>query len=146
MGFSELVAQIVLVFLFIVIFLTLFTSYKNYVESTSSHTDYLFNQMNLRLQTDFKIVDSDYQAGFVTITLINKGSVRLNTDFVDLYVNGNKLLREDISFNIFNKTFNDVFWNPTEAMNISFFMIMEDRNLIQVSSQHGVSAYHQIVI
>lgn len=146
MGFSELVTQIILVFLFILIFLTLFNSYKTYVESTSEQANYMLDQIVSRVQTNFEILDANYTAGNLVLTLKNTGSTKLNTDLMDAYIGGEKVSRNDLSFVMFNKTSSDLLWGPTEALNISLSKVISGRTLIQISSEYGISAYHQIMV
>jgi len=101
--------------------------------------------MSQRVQTNFEIIESSYAGETTQLTLINIGSTKVDTELMDVYVNGDKINRNEIEFNIYNQTASNLLWGPTEALNISFTQSLSGRNLIQVSSQYGISAYTQII-
>jgi archaellum component FlaF (FlaF/FlaG flagellin family) len=144
MGFADLAAQVVLVFIFIIVFVSLFTSYKSYVESASSNTEFIYKELNDRIQTDVEIIDSNYSSGTINLTVENTGSTTLDKDLVDVFVNGEKMNRSVLTLTIYNQAMDNLYWNPTEYLNISFSETITGRSLVQVSTQFGISAYEQV--
>lgn len=145
MGFSDLAAQIILIFIFLVIFVSMFVAYRDYVNSASQNLDYVYEELSNRIQTDLEVVYTNYTAGNIKLTLINTGSTTLDYHLIDIFVNGDKINRSTVAYTIFNQTNDFLYWNPTEALNISFSKTLTSRSLVQVSSQYGISTYTQIM-
>ena len=101
MGFADLAAQVILVFIFIIIFVSLFTSYRSYIDSTSSNLDYVYGDLINKIQTDLQVVDANYTAGTTVLTLQNTGSTALDTGLIDVFVNGEKLARSSLTFDTY---------------------------------------------
>ncbi|MGM5483708.1 MAG: hypothetical protein ACQER9_02200 [Nanobdellota archaeon] len=148
MGFSDLAAQVIMIFIFIIMISTLFVSYRGFTENMSDDNSYVLNKLNEKVHTHLKIKNLNYDnvSEISYITLKNTGSTSLNVSLIDIFVNGEKIDRDLITRNIFNQTQNTLKWDPSEALNLSFSNYYNGRTLYKVSCENGVSAYEQIII
>ncbi len=146
MGFSEIVSQVLLVFLFIVIFSSIFLIYRSSVKSLSSDVQTVYEDLNRKVHTDIKILNEVNSSIYHTLTLVNTGSITLDLKYLDVFVNSERISRDDLSFELFNQTIDALLWNPTEALNISFSKSLSGQVLFQVTTDGGISAYYQRVV
>lgn len=145
MGFAEIVAQVVMIFLFVVIFSSLFSQYQSSAQERAEYNEFLYKDLTNKIQTDIEIVSINSTGSNHKLTVVNTGSTTLDSSLIDIFLNGNKLLRTDLTIEIYNQTSDPQLFNPTEAMNISFNQAVSGRILYQVSTQYGISAYKQVV-
>lgn len=146
MGFGSIVAQIVLIFIFIIVFSTLFMQHQSFVTQKSDFMTFFYQEVLPKVQTHITITELFYNDSFSVITLKNTGSTIIDPTYVDVFVNGDKVQRGDFSFIIFNQTSDPLLWNPSEALNISFSRALSGRVQYRVSTANGISAYEQLVI
>lgn len=146
MGFADLAAQIVFVFIFMVVFVSLFTAYRNYVANASEDLEVMYANINDRVQTDFEIGTYSYVGGVLSFNVSNTGATTLDYELVDVFVDGERIPRSDVTRGLSNQIIDFQNWNPTEDLDISFTKALSGEILVQVSSEHGISAYKRMTV
>ena len=131
MGMSTIISQIIF-FSFILVVLTgLFIISKNYLiedkESLENKKQTLMNELNTRIE----IGNITYSAGTITLNITNDGSTTLQTKYLDLYVNSNRIERNNSNRTITvlaPDILNPKLWDPDETIEVQIFLIMADGN------------------
>lgn len=144
MGFADIAAQVVLIFIFIIIFTTLFTQYQTSAVERAEYNQFLYDDLTNKIQTDVEIVYVNKQGAGNNLIIVNTGSTTLDPNLIDVFYNGEKIPRSDLTLTLYNQTNDPQLFNPTESLNISFSQSGSGRILYQVSTQYGISAYRQV--
>lgn len=145
MGFADIVAQVVLIFLFIIIFTSLFTQYQSSVTERAEYNQFLYEDLTNKIQTDIAIVSANKTGSTNLLTVTNSGSTILDPNLIDVFFNGDKISRSDLTLELYNQNSDPQLFNPTESLNITFSQSGSGRIVYQVSTQYGISAYKQVV-
>ena len=86
MGFSDVVAQVVLFMTIMFVIIALTFVYKTYVATTNNSLDTQEKTIKNKIDTSFRINDSSYDdvSDVLSINLYNDGNVKLDPGQVDL--------------------------------------------------------------
>ena len=152
MGFSNIAAQIIMFSVLIYAAAVLIISIKDYsVATTASLKD--TQELSLKeLKTDIAIQTVAYDPSpNLTIAVRNTGKTLLNLDYVDVYVNGTRIPRNEsnrtIEMNSSTDLFNPDLWDPEEDILINVSMeLAAGTYRIDVHTQYsGIDSMNLVV-
>jgi len=122
MGLATVAAQIILFTTLIYAATVLVISIKDYSLTATDSFDQKHELSLDELKTDIDIQSIIYVAGNISISVKNSGKTILKLDYIDVYVNGTRIPRNDtnrtISMNSTSDLFNPGLWDPDEYLNI----------------------------
>lgn len=144
MGFSQIVGQLAFIFIFLIMVAFLFNSYRTYFETGSEDSAALHEALDNKLKTNMDIIGSGYSFGYTTLTLENTGSTTLDPEQLDVFYGGAKVSRDSTTYVLLDTSYDPLYWNPTEHINLTVPVFVFSDVLFRVSNQYGSSAYEVV--
>lgn len=144
MGFGNVVSQVVLFMALLISIMVLSLVYKSYVSTTNVSLENQHNQIIKKIDTSFLIEQINYDVleNQIEIEVINNGAIKLDTNYVDIFLNNNKILRNErlIKIDDLTNLINPYYLDPGEKMLITANIdLKEGAHLIVVGVENSVT-------
>jgi archaellum component FlaF (FlaF/FlaG flagellin family) len=144
-GFGTVASYMVFFFAVILLVGSMVTIYSSMVDS--SNLAYAFQQERVQqlTQTIIQIDGVAYVPGELHVNATSRGSNRLRTEFLDLYVDGMRIPRSElnrtIQFAAGSTAVNPLLWDPYETLEITIYINLDPGDhSCAVKSEHGLGA------
>ena len=124
MGFSTLVAQVVLFGVMITIFITYTITMVAYIYKTDNSLYSSYETLELKLNTEMTAINATYSASKKDITtyIKNTGKTKIDTEYLDIYLDSERIARNDTSLSITIQSSTEIknpgIWDPKETIQI----------------------------
>ena len=124
MGFSTLVAQVVLFGVMITIFITYTITMGAYIYKTDNSLYSSYETLELKLNTEMTAINATYSASKKDITtyIKNTGKTKIDTEYLDIYLDSERIARNDTSLSITIQSSTEIknpgIWDPKETIQI----------------------------
>ncbi len=147
MGFSSIGAFIMLFFSLLIIISTFVLIYSNLVESTNLTYNTQHDRIEHELHTSIEIENISVNTGTtpdtVTIYITNTGTNKIDTDYLDVYIDGMKIPRDNdnrtMSFAPGSTFINPLQWDSGETLKIDVYKDIDNStHVAQVTTQYSV--------
>jgi archaellum component FlaF (FlaF/FlaG flagellin family) len=142
MGFGNIVSQVILFMSIMITLIVVSLVFKNYITTTNLSLEIQHNNIVNKLDTSFSIIDASYNEldKIITISLRNTGSLKLDPNYIDLFVDTNRFSRSNFEIQLLEETnlINSLHWDPGEILIIKAPYELFDNSLLRLSVQNGI--------
>lgn len=145
-GFGNIVSQVVLFMSIMIVIVVLSIVYKTYVTTTNLSLKIQQEQVVSRIDTSFSILNVTYDSSDddVYFYLENTGSVKLNPDLTDVFLDGARIPRNmsllDVEILSSSNLVNYEHWDPGETLKLNLTQTLSaGSHIISVATENGVS-------
>jgi archaellum component FlaF (FlaF/FlaG flagellin family) len=148
MGFSTIGSFIIMFFGIIILISSAVLVYNNLVENTNAAANTQKERIDNRLNTRIDITGIEYDSFFnpdrTTIYITNTGSKKLQTDYIDVFIDDIKIPRNSANRTIWfannSNIANPLHWDPDEIIGINVSLNLESgTHIAVVSTEYGVT-------
>jgi archaellum component FlaF (FlaF/FlaG flagellin family) len=148
MGFSTIGSFIIMFFGIMILISSAVFIYNNLVENTNAAANIQKERIDNRLNTRIDIGNILYEGFFdpdlTTIYVTNVGNKKLDTEYVDVFIDDIKIPRRSVNRTIWfvNDTniANPLHWDPDEILGINVSLDLDSGpHVIVVSTQYGIT-------
>jgi archaellum component FlaF (FlaF/FlaG flagellin family) len=145
LGFSTVAAYMIFFFAVIMLVGSIVTIYSNMVESSTVAYSVEQERIEQISHTRIAMDPPSYAPGTLNVNVTSIGNNKLRTEFIDLYVDGIKIPRNDlnrtISFAPDSTVVNPLLWDPYETLEIKIFIdLAAGQHDVAVTTEFGVVA------
>jgi archaellum component FlaF (FlaF/FlaG flagellin family) len=144
MAFSNIVSNVLLFVTVIGVFVMLLVVYKGYVTTTNSALEKQQLQLMNKLNSAMRIENNaTYAAGILKVYATNIGSVKLNPNMTDVYVDKTRVNRSSVNEVLLNATniVNSELWDPKEILRLKVSITLSAGNhYLTLSNEYGSTA------
>lgn len=147
MGFSGIVSTMIMFIAVVAMSITVVGAFKSLIDDTSSSIQIQGNALSDQLKTDLFFDEISYSniTDITTVNIKNTGKTKLQTDKVDIYLDGLFIDRNESNRTINIQTSTDLknpgIWDPGEIVQIKIFKVLEDGDhTLTVSTQYSTKA------
>lgn len=146
MGFSGIVSFILLFFALLIVMSTFILIQGEVVESTNLNYEIQKERLKTEARAGIEIVnisfDNNTDPDTTTVFVLNSGSVKLETEYIDAYIDDYKVPRDTdnrtISFAADSVTINPLHWDPDEKIKIEIYKdIANVTHIVTIASRYG---------
>ena len=120
-------------------------TYKTYVVHTNLSLDIQKENIRKKLDTNFLITNTTYDSTdeIITINVKNTGSVTLNQNYIDVFVDNKRIPRKienrTLTLDSDTNLVNPHLWDPNEVLIINVSKLLSSGNhLIEVIGENGI--------
>ncbi|MGM5485355.1 MAG: hypothetical protein ACQEP1_05800 [Nanobdellota archaeon] len=143
MGFGNVISQVILFMSVLLAVVMLTMVHKGYISTTDQSFESQNKELFRKFDTSFEITDADYDAGESRISLQveNTGSVKLDPEQVDIFIDDERIKRDSSAkeIEIKDNLVNDNHWDSGEKIEINVSReLTSGKHLIRVSSENGI--------
>jgi archaellum component FlaF (FlaF/FlaG flagellin family) len=116
MGYSTLIAFVVLFTFFLVALSVLYGAFHGYLDEVSTESVFQSKRLKEQLHTEMAFTSTTYHDSIVELYVENTGSQALTNDSIDLYVDQDWIQQSDVEYEILNTTIDPLLWNQDEFL------------------------------
>jgi len=116
MGYSTVIAHVVLFMVFLSSLYLLYDTYYGYLDDVGGDSVAQTERLKQKLDTRMSFSSTTYDNGVLELYLTNTGSLSVATQAMDLYIDREWVQENDVSFEIQNKTIDPLLWDPGELL------------------------------
>ena len=144
MGFSNVVSQVILFMSVLLAVVMLSIVYKGYITTSNTAFETQNERLVQRFDTSFDINSADYSSAEkkVTIELENTGSIKLDPEMVDVFVDDERIGRDSSlrEVSVVKNIINDKHWDSGERLSVNVTKDLESgSHLVRLASENGVT-------